>query len=86
MTLVNWFKGELRYKNSPLFLYHNFNDFMEKEPCAKPCGVAIISHEVMKLYSSESGVSDTILRVSHSGGMGSAAPLSNDFENTPYQN
>ena len=38
-------------KNSPLFLCHNFNfnDFMEKEPCAKCCGVLVSSHEAMKL-------------------------------------
>ena len=47
-------------KKSPLFLCHNFNDFMEKEPCTKFCGVVISSHEVMKLQSSESGVSDII--------------------------
>ena len=31
---------------------------MVKEPCAKFCRVLIISHEVMKLQSFESGVSD----------------------------
>ena len=44
------FKGEMRPKtNVPLFLCHEFNDFMEKEPCTKFCGVVISSHEVMKL-------------------------------------
>ena len=47
-------------KNSPQFLCHNFNDFIEKEPCATFCGVLISSHEVVKLQSSESGVSDAI--------------------------
>ena len=42
------FKGELRLKNHP-FLCYNFNDFMEKEPCTKFCGVVISSHEVIKL-------------------------------------
>ena len=36
-------------KKSPLFLCHNFQHFMEKEPCAEFCGVVIRSHEVMKL-------------------------------------
>ena len=37
-----------------------FNYFMEKEPCTKFCGVLISSHEVMKLQSFESTVSDAI--------------------------
>ena len=48
-------------KSSPLFLWHNFNDFMEKEPCTKFCGVLTSSHEVMKLQSFESSMSDIIL-------------------------
>ena len=47
-------------KNSPLFLWHNFNDFMEKEPCTKFCGVLISSHEVLKLQNFESGGIDVI--------------------------
>ena len=48
-------------QNSSLFLWHEFNDFMEKEPCTKFCGVLIrSSHEVMKLQSFESGVIDVI--------------------------
>ena len=44
-------------QNSSQFLWHNFNDFMEKEPCTKFCGVLIhSSHEVMKLQSFESSV------------------------------
>ena len=43
-----------------LTLLVNFNDFMEKEPCSKFCGILISSHEVMKLQSFESGVSDVI--------------------------
>ena len=34
---------------------------MKKEHCTKFCGVFINSHEVMKLQSSELGVSDIIL-------------------------
>ena len=30
-----------------LFLWHNFNELMEKEPCTKFCGVLISSYEVM---------------------------------------
>ena len=33
---------------------------MEKEPCTKFCGVLISSHEVIKLQSFESTVSDAI--------------------------
>ena len=48
-------------QNSSLFLWHEFNDFMEKEPCPKFCGVLIhSSHEVMKLQSFESSVIDLI--------------------------
>ena len=47
-------------KQSPLLLCHNFNDFMEKEPCANFCIVLISSHEVMKLKSFESDVSGFI--------------------------
>ena len=47
-------------KQSPLFLWHNFNDFMEKEPCTKFCSVLISSHEVMKLESFESDMSGII--------------------------
>ena len=58
------FVGQRRFneipENSPLFLWHNFNDFMENKPCTKFCGVLISSHEVMKLQSSESGTSDVI--------------------------
>ena len=42
------------------FLWHNINDFMEKELCTKFCGALINSHEIMKLQSFESGVSDVI--------------------------
>ena len=55
---VVFYKRGIEVKNSPLFLWHNFNDFMVKEPCTKFCRVLIISHEVMKLQSFESGVSD----------------------------
>ena len=54
-----FFKGDLRLKIYP-FLWHNFNKFMEKEAFAKFRGVLISSHEVMKLKSFESGVSDVI--------------------------
>ena len=48
-------------QNSSLFLWHEFYDFMEKEPCTKFCGVLIhSSHEVMKLQSFESGMIDVI--------------------------
>ena len=43
----------LEAKNSSLFLWHNFKDFMNK--------VFWCSHEIMKLQSFESGVSDVIL-------------------------
>ena len=42
-------KGNLGQKNSTLFLGHNFNDFMEKEPCTAFCPVLTNSHEVVKL-------------------------------------
>ena len=50
-------------QNSPLFSCHNFNDFFEKEPCTKFCGVLISCHEVMKLQSSESGVRTSYRRM-----------------------
>ena len=54
---LKWDRGQ----NSSLFLWHNFNDFMEKEPCTKLCGVLIhSSHELMKLQSFESDVIDVI--------------------------
>ena len=33
---------------------------MKKEPCTKFCGALISSHEIIKLQSFESGVSDVI--------------------------
>ena len=53
------FIRNLRWK-TPQFLWHNFNDFMEKELCIKFCGVVISFHEGMKLQSFESGMSDVI--------------------------
>ena len=53
-------KGGPEVKNSTLILKYNFNVFMEKGPCTKFYGVLISSHEVMKLKSFESGVSDVI--------------------------
>ena len=43
-----------------MFLWHNFNEFMEKESRAVFFGVLISSHEVMKLPSFESSASDVI--------------------------
>ena len=53
-------KFEKLKKNSPRFLWHNFNDFMEKEPCANFCGALISSHKVMGLQRFESSMSDII--------------------------
>ena len=53
------FKGYPKPKTHP-FLCHNFSDFIENEACTKFCGVLISSHEVVKLQSSESGLSDII--------------------------
>ena len=53
-------KFEKLKKNSPRFLWHNFNDFMEKEPCTKFCGALISSHKVMGLQRFESSMSDII--------------------------
>ena len=47
-------------KNYSLFLWHNFNEFMEKDRCTKFCGVLISSHEVINLQSSEFVVRDFI--------------------------
>ena len=46
-------------ENSPLFLWHNFIDFMEKELCTK-FDILISSHEVIKFKNFESGMSDVI--------------------------
>ena len=53
-------KGNLGQKNSTLFLGHNFNDFMEKEPCTAFCPVLTNSHEVVKLQSFEFSIEDII--------------------------
>ena len=53
-------KFEKLKKNSPQFLWHNFNDFMEKEPCTNFCGALISSHKVMGLQRFESSMSDII--------------------------
>ena len=53
-------KFEKLKKNSPRFLWHNFNDFMEKEPCANFCGALISSHKVMGLQRFELSMSDII--------------------------
>ena len=53
-------KCGLLAKSSHRFLWHNFNDFMEKESCTKFCGALISSREVMKLQSFESVVSGVI--------------------------
>ena len=42
-------------KKSPLFSWHNFNDFMEKEPCTKFCGVLISSHECYEVAKFSTG-------------------------------
>ena len=47
-TPVDRFKEELRPKTHPCFYVMSLMT-MEKEPCAKFCGVVISSHEVMKL-------------------------------------
>ena len=51
----------LKWKCFGLFLWHNFNGFMEKGLFTKFCGVFISSHEVIKLQIFESGVGDVIL-------------------------
>ena len=48
-------------KNSPFFLWHHFNEVVEKQPCTKFFRVSISSHKVLKLQSFETGVSDVIL-------------------------
>ena len=36
-------------KTSPIFSWHIFVNLMEKEPCAKFCGVLVRFHELIKL-------------------------------------
>ena len=48
-------------KKLPLFLWYNFNDFMEKARCTKYCDVLISFQEVVNLQSFQSGVSDVKL-------------------------
>ena len=51
-------KRGLEAKTLPMFLWNNFVNFMEKDPCTKFCGVLIRFHEVIKLQSFEFSVSD----------------------------
>ena len=43
----NYYSGP-ETKNSPMFFWHNFNDFMRKKSDKKFCGVFISFKEVMK--------------------------------------
>ena len=43
----------LEAKTSPLFLWHIFIYFMDKEPCTKFCGMLIRFHEVLNKSVSE---------------------------------
>ena len=51
-------KGRPEAKDSPFFLCHYFNNFMEKDLCTMFCGALISSQKVMKLQGFESGVTD----------------------------
>ena len=59
-SLKNYLLRGPEPKISPLLLWHNFNDSMEKESCTEFCSALIISHKVMKLLSFETGTSDAI--------------------------
>ena len=52
------FKRDLEPKLHPCFLWNNFDDFTEREPCAKFWSLLISSHEIMKLQKFEYWVSN----------------------------